>query len=144
MLSKACQYAIKATIIIARQSQLDQHVSLKSVAKEIKTPVAFTAKILQRLAREGCIQSVKGQEGGYKIPKSKLSKLTLIQIVKAIDGDSIYTSCILGLAQCSEQHPCPVHGSFKVIRGRFRNMLESTRIVSLAKELDEGSTFLKK
>ena len=86
MFSKACEYGIKATIHISHQSQQGRRVSLKEVAKAIDSPVAFTAKILQSLANNQIIMSVKGPTCGYEIPQGEKAKITLHQIVKAIDG----------------------------------------------------------
>ena len=72
MFSKACEYGIKATIYIAMQSMQNSRVSLKDIAKEIDSPVAFTAKILQQLARNKIVESVKGPTGGFQIEKKKI------------------------------------------------------------------------
>ena len=69
MFSKACEYGIKATIFIASNSYEKQRVSLKEIAKEIDSPEAFTAKILQNLVRHKIINSVKGAYGGFEIEK---------------------------------------------------------------------------
>ncbi|MDX1365867.1 MAG: Rrf2 family transcriptional regulator, partial [Arenibacter latericius] len=60
MFSKACEYGIKATLFIAQKSLNQQRVSLKEIASEIDSPIAFTAKILQSLARSGMVDSHKG------------------------------------------------------------------------------------
>ncbi len=144
MFSKACEYGIRATIYIATQSMQSKRVSLTDIAKQIDSPEAFTAKILQLLVREGIVHSVKGPNGGFSIEPAKLTRLKLAQIVSAIDGDSIYKGCGLGLTECSERLPCPVHHQFKAIRNDLRAMLETTRIEELALGLKKGLTFLKK
>lgn len=73
-----------------------------------------------------------------------MKKIKLQQIVSAIDGDAIYVGCGLGLKECSEKHPCPVHDKFKAIREELRKMLESTNIYELTQGLSEGLTFLKR
>lgn len=143
MFSKTCEYGIRAVIHIAVQSQKGNRVSLKSIAKEIHSPEAFTAKILQQLARNELIRSIKGPNGGFEIEKSRMEEITLAQIVSAIDGDSIYKGCGLGLKDCSETRPCPVHHKFKKIRTDLRNMLESTTLLELTQGLKKGLTFLK-
>ena len=144
MFSKACEYGIKATIHISHQSQKGERVSLKAVAKAIDSPVAFTAKILQSLASNNIIASSKGPTGGYEIPKVKQAKITLHQIVEAIDGDKIYSGCGLGLKQCNEDKPCPIHFKFKAIRDDLKTMLQSTTVHELANGLHEGLAFLKR
>lgn len=143
MFSKACEYAIKATIFIAIKSCEDKRVNTKEISQEINSPTAFTAKILQALARHKVIDSVKGPHGGFQIKKSQISAIKLSQIVNAIDGDKIYNSCGLGLQTCDENHPCPVHDKFKIIRAELKEMLENTSLEQLASDIKSGVAFLK-
>jgi len=145
MFSKACEYGIKATLYIAEQAlNTDKKTGVKDIAKNIGSPEAFTAKILQILSRNKIINSVKGPSGGFYIPKENLDKIKLSQIVKAIDGDHIYRGCGLGLSQCNEEKPCPVHDKFKLIRDELESMLKETSLLELATGLDSGLTFLKR
>ncbi len=143
MFSKACEYGIRATLHIASQSQMNNRVSLKEIAEAIDSPEAFTAKILQQLSRSGIVDSTKGAAGGFEISKKQLAKITLSQIVTAIDGDHIYRGCGLGLKECNETKPCPVHYEFKSIRDDLANMLKMTKICDLVSGLHTGLTFLK-
>ena len=143
MFSKACEYGIRATLHIAQQSQKGQRVGLKNIAESIDSPVAFTAKILQQLARKGIVSSVKGPTGGFEMTAQQLHDVKLSQIVSAIDGDQIYNGCGLGLKACNELKPCPVHDRFKLVRDELKNMLETTSVRELANGLDEGLTFLR-
>lgn len=143
MFSKACEYGIRAGIHLARLSEKGERSSLKQVAKAIDSPVAFTAKILQLLARHEIIRSVQGANGGYEIPPSRLARIHLSDIVQAIDGDQIYKRCGLGIKNCNEKRPCPLHFRFKAIRNDLREMLQTTSVQELARELHDGRAFLK-
>lgn len=143
MFSKTCEYGIRATIFIASQSYQNNRVGLKDIAKKIDSPEAFTAKILQALVRNGIIISIKGVGGGFEIPKETMSQIKLAQIVTAIDGDSVFTGCGLGLSHCSEDYPCPIHDQFKSIKKDLAFMLENTNLEDLAKGIKSGDTFLR-
>ena len=143
MFSKACEYGIKASIFIAINSRDGRRVSPKEIAKEIDSPQAFTAKILQDSVRANIINSVKGAYGGFEIDKKDISNIKLSQIVNAIDGDKIYNGCGLGLHTCDEEHPCPVHDKFKIVRSELKNMLENTNLEQLALDIQSGASFLK-
>jgi len=143
MFSKTCEYGIRATIFIASQSCQNKRVGLKDIAKKIDSPEAFTAKILQILARNHIIHSVKGVGGGFEIPKDAMYQIKMAQIVTAIDGDRVFTGCGLGLCHCSEDHPCPVHDKFKSIRKELATMLENTNLEELAMGIKSGDTFLR-
>ena len=143
MFSKSCNYAIKAAIFIAKHSLEENKVGFVDIAKEIDSPQAFTAKILQILVKSGIIDSVKGVNGGFYIPKKNIATTYLVEIVDAIDGDAVFHGCGLGLLQCSETHPCPVHDKFKSIRDELAHMIETTNLEELALGIKSGETFLK-
>ena len=143
MFSKACEYGIKAILYIAFQSQQGSRVSLKNIAHATDSPEAFTAKILQQLARSGIIRSAKGPTGGFDIDEKEMDRITLGHIVKAIDGDGLYTGCGLGLKDCNELRPCPVHHKFKSIRQEMKLMLDKTTMQEMINGLNNGSTFLR-
>ena len=143
MFSKSCNYAIKATIFIAKHSLEEKKIGFVDIAKEIDSPQAFTAKILQILVKAGIIDSVKGVNGGFYIQKKRIASTFLVEIVNAIDGDTVFNGCGLGLSQCSEDYPCPVHDKFKCIREELAKMLETTNLEELALGIKSGETFLK-
>ncbi|MCA0429638.1 MAG: Rrf2 family transcriptional regulator [Bacteroidetes bacterium] len=144
MFSKSCEYAIRATIYIAKQTKQDKRVGIKDIANAINSPNAFTGKILQQLSKAKIIESAKGPSGGFSINNKKLLNLKLSEIVTAIDGDSIYKGCGLGFKECSEKKPCPVHNKFKIVRNELKNMLENTKINELSDNLEKGLAFLQR
>lgn len=144
MFSKACEYGIRAATYIATQSLQDRRVSLKEIAAEIDSPVAFTAKILQQLSRNNIVESVKGAYGGFEVSVAKMSSINISAIVNAIDGDNIYAGCAFGLRKCNASKPCPVHDKFVTIRDELKVMLDTTNLLELTKGLELGVTFLKR
>jgi Rrf2 family protein len=144
MFSKACEYGIRSAVYIALQSLEGRRVSVTEIAEEIDSPVAFTAKILQQLTRNNIVRSVKGPHGGFEIEREDMDAVKLNMIVKAIDGDKIYMGCGLGLKECNEHKPCPLHDRFLDIRNNLSTMLRNTSLYELAVGLEEGLTYLKR
>ena len=143
MFSKTCQYGIRAAIFIAFQSYQGNRIGLKEIAEKIDSPEAFTAKILQILSRDNIINSIRGVGGGFEIPKENMKGIKLAQIVSSLDGDRILTGCALGLSNCSEVHPCPMHDKFISIRNDLVFTLENTNLEELALGIKSGETFLR-
>jgi len=143
MFSKACEYGIKASIFIAINSYEGNRVSPKEISEEIDSPQAFTAKILQSLVKAKVVKSIKGAYGGFEIDKNDIANIKLSQIVSAIDGEKLMTGCGLGLKECNEKHPCPVHDQFASIRKNLNNMLKHTNLEQLALDIKSGESFLK-
>lgn len=142
MFSKTCEYAIRAVLFIAKESALGQRVGVKEIADGIDSPAHFMAKILQELTKQGLVKSTKGPGGGFYHDEHTL-QYALIDIVDAIDGDKVFTGCGLGLKQCSESRPCPIHHQFKKARAEIRSMLTEAKIGELALALTHQLSFLK-
>lgn len=141
--SKACEYGIKAAIYVAEQSINGNRASLKGISKEIDSPIAFTAKILQTLVKHNIINSVKGSMGGFEADLKRIKKIKLIEIVIAIDGSLHESKCVLGLSKCSEISPCPVHNKYKHIKKDILEMLEKTTLAGMSNSVIEGLSCLK-
>jgi Rrf2 family transcriptional regulator, iron-sulfur cluster assembly transcription factor len=143
MFSKACEYGIRAVIYIVSKSKSGKRLSIKEISKKADAPEPFTAKILQQLVRAGIVASVKGPNGGFYIEENA-KEIMLIDIVTAIDGKKLFIGCGLGLKQCSEIKPCPIHNEFKVIRDNLQHLLQNTSVHTLSDDLAKGIVFLKK
>lgn len=143
MFSKECEYAIKATIYIAQQSNKNTRVNAKEVSKEINAPEAFTAKILQKLCKENILISNRGKQGGFVFDGDRQNKVKLYDVIKIIDGDSIFIKCGLGLQKCSAENPCPVHDDFKEVRDRLIYMVQKYSFYDLALKTTDGLAWLK-
>ena len=144
MFSKACEYAIRAAVCIAGCGAENERLGLKDIAKRTDSPEAFTAKILQKLSHADLVLSMKGHRGGFELPPEMAKQVMLSDIVRTIDGDAIYTGCALGLSQCDDSKPCPLHDHFLRIREDLRRMLETTSLHDMVAGLQSGDTFLKR
>ena len=141
--SKTCEYAIRAVLFISHKTAAGGKIGIKEIANGIDSPEHFLAKILQDLSRKGIIQSAKGPNGGFYLDGQAL-KLPLSAIVEAVDGNTLFTGCALGLKQCSEVNPCPLHNQFKAIRSDIHNLLNTTKIGEFNNELALGLRWLRK
>lgn len=108
MLSNACQYAIRAILYLAIQTDEEHKIGVKKIAEDLETPQPFLAKLLQQLTKGTLISSTKGPNGGFYLSK-KNKEHAIWDVIKIIDGTSKFDDCFLGLSQCNDETPCPVH-----------------------------------
>ncbi len=141
MISKACKYAIRATIFVASKKEEGIKLNIKDIAREVDAPEAFTAKILQVLNKTRIITSLKGPYGGFYIEDYQLQQ-PVINIVNALDGMSVFQECGLGLRQCSATHPCPMHDQYKIARDALQDAFQNTTIGQLAEQVNEGGSYI--
>lgn len=143
MFSKACEYGIRAVLYVSSKTTNGTRLSINEIASEIDSPKPFTAKILQTLVRKKILSSQKGPTGGFYIEPHAL-KLSINEIIKAIDGREILSACVLGLKNCSDAKPCPIHAEVKAHTIALREIMKRKTIAQLASEIQSGRTVLKR
>jgi Rrf2 family transcriptional regulator, iron-sulfur cluster assembly transcription factor len=140
MLSNSCRYGIRAVIYIASQPNEKGKTGIKKISKDLNLPTPFLAKILQQLAKHKILKSLKGPHGGFSLQKDP-RKITLLDIVKTIDGEEIFTNCIIHNSTCScvDKHKsiCPVHDDYKGVRSDLIHMFSNKTIYDLVKRTNE-------
>jgi Rrf2 family protein len=141
MLSYTCKAAIKAVLYLATRADNEARTGIKEIADAIQASGHTTAKMLQPLAKQHIIHSVKGPSGGFYITKEQLRQ-PVFNIVAAIDGPGIFQECGLGLTKCSEAHPCPIHYQYKEAREKIKKIFEQTSIHDLSRKLEKGQAFI--
>lgn len=143
MFSKTCEYGLRAVIFIAQQAKTNKKVSISAISEAIDSPQAFTAKVLQQLTKHKVVKSIKGPFGGFFIEEKNLKTIVLSDIVEVLDGDGIYTGCGLGLQQCNDKEPCPLHFKFIQIRENLKKMLQNTTLLELSSDKNIADYYLK-
>lgn len=132
MFNKETEYALRGLVYIQQKNQEGENPGVVEIAEEIDAPLYYTAKILQRLVRNGFIGSIKGKGGGFYFENDK-PELLLKDIIINIEGGEILTRCGFGLKQCEAENPCALHDKYVPIRESINELVHSESIQSLAK-----------
>ena len=141
MLSNASKYALNADIYLATESSKDKKFGSKEIASAINVPSPFLAKLLQDLVKKDIISSAKGPGGGFYLSEENI-KQPLLCIIAHIDGLSRFKECVLGLAACSDQKPCPLHFAVQPFKTALYEQLSANSIETFAAKVKSGETFL--
>jgi Rrf2 family protein len=129
-------------VFIAKTATIDSKVGIKAVAEELDLPTAYLGKILQKLTGGNILQGVKGPHGGFYL-NNECKETKLIKIIEVIDGIDYFSNCGMGLHECSEEHPCPLHDDLKIYRDGLWNLYSSKSINELVESLNSGRSFIK-
>jgi len=142
MFSKATEYALRATIYIAKKSTEERKLGIEEISRAIDSPQSFTAKILQALTKDNkVVSSVRGPNGGFFITE-KTKKLPVRSILQAMGEDEVLEKCVLGLKMCSEIQPCPMHAQYKSIKQQLIKLFVTKTIQQLAADIKDGEVFI--
>ena len=131
MLSATCKYGIRAVIFIASKSDTKANTGLKEIAEKLKIPQPYLAKILQVLARKKILHSAKGPHGGFYL-LIPAEKLTLMDIIDAIDGRDFFDSCYVTGERCNFDKPddgrCILHNDLREEKMRLEKFFSSKTV----------------
>jgi len=133
MFNKETEYALRALVYIQVENKKGRMAGIAEIAREIEAPQFFTAKILQRLARNGFVMSRKGRGGGFFFDPEK-SDVPIRDVIIAVEGDEIFKGCGFGLKFCDEENPCHLHKRYAPIRNRINRLTSGETIQSLARK----------
>jgi len=126
ILSKACTYGLLAAFYVAKENE-HEYVSIREMSNDLNISFHFLTKILQKLTSYGLMHSHKGPKGGVSLTREP-RLISLKEIILAIDGDAVFTHCILGLPGCGHQKPCPIHHEWAPVRDNFLKMVANTTL----------------
>ena len=133
MFNKETEYALRSMVYIQAQNLKGRKPGVDEIARATEAPRQFTAKILHRLVRSGFLLSSKGKGGGFNIDQEKPS-VNIYDVVTAVEGHKIFSGCVFGLKNCSNESPCPLHNRYKSIRESLGELLSTETILSLAQK----------
>jgi Rrf2 family protein len=127
MLSQTVEYALRASLFVARSHPQAQPVN--EIAEAIDAPRGYLAKILSELVRAGILESSRGPGGGFRIATHP-NALALADIVRAIDGTE-ERRCLLGHGRCGENPGCTAHARWAPIAGEMDEFFGKTTLADL-------------
>jgi Rrf2 family protein len=145
LLSKSCIYGLRASLFLAA-SKPEDYTSIKEISSKLGISFHFLTKILQQLTAKGLLESQKGPKGGVRLVR-RTQEVKFIDVVVAIDGESLFRECVLGLPGCGTKEPCPLHNEWGESRNRILEMFNNNTLIYLTQEFknnklrlnDEGS-----
>jgi Rrf2 family protein len=130
LLSKSCVYGLRASLYVAGFAVKREYVPIREIAQQLDISFHFLTKILQQLTGAGLMESYRGPSGGVTLAKPA-EEISLFDIVSAIDGDGLFSECVLGLEGCGTHAPCPLHETWAAQRGKLHVALKAATLESL-------------
>ena len=131
-LSKKSDYGLIAVRHLAEKPS-GMACNTKEIAKAYGIPTELLAKILQKLVKNGLLVSQHGAEGGYALARHP-STVTAFDVIRAIDGPLLITSCVTTKGACSQAPTCTVREPLSKVNEIITQALNSVTIASLGED----------
>ncbi len=140
--SRPCEYAIRTMAYLARVG-LQKRVQVQEIAASEAIPAPLLAKVLQQLARSNLVHSFKGPGGGFSLNRNP-KEINLYEIFRVVDGVEDLDRCAVGLAECNDFAPCPLHDTWKSVRIHLLQYLKKTTLEEMASAVERKKELLMK
>lgn len=123
-ISEAASLALHSMALLA--SDPGKLRPARKVAETLCVSEAHLAKVMQRLSKQGFVESVRGPGGGFRLA-SGIGETTLLEILEAIDGPFEPSSCLLGKVICGGRR-CIMGELLKTVNDTVHEYLAGTRL----------------
>jgi len=140
--SKTAGYAIHALSFIGAAAP--ESCLVRDIAACLGLPKPYLARILNRLAHDGLVTAKRGYRGGVMLVR-RPEQISLLEVVRAIDGGAPASVCLFGLETCPVGGTCPAHAQWNAMQKRIEKTLSRTPLSAVMKSNpSRRASFLRK
>lgn len=126
--TKLTDYAtVVLTVLAARPETV---LSASELAEQAGLEVPTVAKVLKPLAAAGLVEGFRGANGGYRLARPA-AKITLVEIVEAMEGPLAMTECSVHAGQCGIEHSCGARANWRRINDVVAEALRSVTLAQM-------------
>lgn len=121
MITRETDYAIRATLYLAKQQDQTVSVSTAELSEEMAIPYRFLRKIVSKLVAAGLVTSRRGKGGGLSLAREP-QRISLMEIIRAVDPDAVLLNrCLSDVTRCDRSLFCGIHAEL----GRMQEQLDA-------------------
>ena len=139
-LTKKADYGLMAMKHLAEHGDHGA-CSAKDVAEAYGIPPEALAKILQKLAKAGLLNSQHGMNGGYTLARDP-GLITAFEVIRAIDGPLFITSCISVRGECGQSDRCTIREPLRRVNQSIEEVLKRITISEMREPPVTGTDLL--
>jgi Rrf2 family protein len=117
--------------------------SAKEIAEMYGIPLSLLSKILQKLAKNGFLQSEHGTNGGYRLAR-EAREITALEVIRTIDGPIFLTACFTEHGYCCHTDKCIVRDPLQKVHEGILRLLAGISIADMAQDTPKVEEDLSK
>jgi Rrf2 family protein len=129
-ISRQTDYATRLVLHLACLAPGTQ-VSIAEIAKLRLLPAPFARRLVSQLIRQGILLSSRGAGGGVRLARPA-SEITLLDVVRATEGETALNICVGNPDTCVFSDQCSIHPAWVSATRVLHEHLASVRFDALA------------
>jgi Rrf2 family protein len=134
-LSKKADYGLIAVKHLATHREVHA-CSANEISEEYGISSTLMAKVLQKLARHGVVVAKHGSGGGYQLARDP-EQISALDVISAIDGPVLITSCVTSHGNCDATDRCSVREPLRRVNESILHVLSTVTISQMSEEPQE-------
>jgi len=114
----------------------DEFVSTADLAEAIGVSQPTVAKLLKMFTRAGLVESLRGQQGGYRLGLAP-QQISVAEIIQAVDGPLGLTECSTDEGHCDQEENCNVKVNWQKISRVVADALQQVSLTELLQPAEQ-------
>ena len=128
MITKKTEYAIRALWELSLRP--DEMMTAGQIAHRQVIPPKYLPQIVSELSQAGLLHSVRGYGGGIRLAR-RPEEVTLLDIVKAVQGPPKLFECQLDNVECAHLPNCGLRSVYDRALAALSQVLQETSLSSI-------------
>ena len=129
-LSTRGRYGTRAILDIALHATGGDPVPLKDIADRQQISKKYLEQFMGRLESDGLVRSIRGAGGGFVLARPA-DRITLLDIVTALEGPLALVDCIDHPKRCSRSPSCATRDLWGDMTAQMTDFLRSQTLADL-------------
>lgn len=129
-ISRQTDYAVRVVLHLACLAEGTQ-VSIAEISQSRSLPMPFVRRLIRPLVAKGILASARGSSGGLRLAR-KASDISLLEVVRAMEGEVALNHCVDGHKGCPLSAGCPVQSVWAGATLALERHLEGIHFGALA------------
>jgi len=135
-ISRQTDYAARIVLHLACLEP-GARATIADVAARRLLPAPYVRRVMGKLVKAGLLRTTRGMGGGVQLARPA-SKISLLDVVRAMEGGVALNRCVDNPRACPLAATCPVQRAWTAATRQLEGNLDAVRFDQLANSLERG------
>lgn len=133
-LSATTEYGLRCALQLARLP-VGAHIAASEISTKEGLSVQYVSKLLHILRKEGLVEGVRGQCGGFRLSRHP-GEIPLLEVIRALEPDKEFRDICNQFPgseeECVHSEDCGMRPLWELLFGYFENILEKLTLLDIS------------
>ena len=132
VLRRNTDYGLRMMAMLAEHFENGQLISARQLASDGRFSYQLGCKLLQKLHEAKLVESGMGPKGGFSLGREP-SKITLMEIIKVLQGGILLNRCLPGGEGCEFEPDCEINTKLSCLQLYIDGYLDGITLAEIVR-----------